>query len=68
MSTAKTRPALPITRAFTNDGRIPSDPLPLVLYRDTRRTNRIFSIPKVPRPEPDLVFGPRRPLIMLWRS
>jgi hypothetical protein len=45
MSTAKTRPALPITRAFTNDGRIPNDTLLLVLYRETRRTNRIFSIP-----------------------
>jgi uncharacterized protein YjlB len=34
MPTAKTRLAPPITRTFTNDGRIPNHPLPFVLYGD----------------------------------
>jgi len=33
MPTAKTRPAPPIAHTFANDGTIPNNPLPLVLYR-----------------------------------
>ena len=40
------------------------------LCRDSKaeHTKALVSIPRVPRPETDPVFGPQGPLIMLWRS
>ena len=49
MPTAKTRPAPPITRAFTNDGWIPNDPLPFVLYRD--------AVDLTGSPDPERIIG-----------
>ena len=49
MPTAKTHRAPPITRTFTNDGRIPNDPLPLVLYRD--------AVDLTGSPDPERIIG-----------
>jgi uncharacterized protein YjlB len=69
MQPAVKQSAPPITHLFADDGAIPNNPLPLLLYRGAIDLSGSADPERViETPPTDPVFGAAGPLMMLWRA